>query len=76
MPDGGNVTSDQQRRIDVSDDDELHFWMREFGVSAGELFEAVSAVGSSVRFVEGYLSDRSFPRYAWRKWNEDLRSTG
>lgn len=47
----------RSKRIDVSDDDELQFWMREFGVSPVELYDAVIAVGSSARLVGLYLRD-------------------
>jgi hypothetical protein len=46
-----------QRTIDISDDDELRFWTREFRVGSGELYEAIRAVGTSARFVMAYLSD-------------------
>jgi hypothetical protein len=45
------------KRIDLNDDDGLHFWVREFGVSAAELRGAVLAVGSSARLVGLYLED-------------------
>ncbi len=47
------------KRIDLGDDDGLHFWIREFGVSAAELHDAVLAVGSSARLVRLYLEDVS-----------------
>lgn len=47
----------RSKRIDISDDDELRFWMREFGASPEELYVALKAVGSSARFVGEYLAD-------------------
>jgi len=48
----------RHRHIDITDDDELRFWMREFGVSAAELYHALRAVGSSAHFVHAYLAER------------------
>jgi hypothetical protein len=54
---GPSFANLHQRRIDISDDDELRFWMRELGVGPGELYEAIKAVGTSARFVATYLND-------------------
>ena len=54
---GPSLSNLHQRRIDISDDDELRFWMRELGVGPGELYEAIQAVGTSARFVRAYLVD-------------------
>ncbi|MBC9033171.1 DUF3606 domain-containing protein [Sphingomonas sp. JC676] len=63
-----SVSSLHRRRIDISDDDELCFWMRELGVGPGELYEAIQAVGTSARFVRAYLNDaagvRRWPSHA------------
>jgi hypothetical protein len=76
---GPSFSSLQQRRIDISDDDELRFWMRELGVGPGELYEAIQAVGTSARFVRAYLIDtadvsrwpalakHSFPEHSGRQ---------
>lgn len=57
MASSGSVSSLHHKRIDISDDDELRFWMRELGVGPGELYEAIQAVGTSARFVRAYLND-------------------
>jgi hypothetical protein len=76
---GSSVSNLHQRRIDISDDDELRFWMRELGVGPGELYEAIQAVGTSARFVRAYLNDtagtsrwpalarHSYPEYSERQ---------
>jgi hypothetical protein len=78
-PSGPSFSNQRQRRIDISDDDELRFWMRELGVGPGELYEAIQAVGTSARFVQGYLNDtadvsrwpalarQSFPEHSERQ---------
>jgi hypothetical protein len=78
---GPSVSSVHHRRIDISDDDELRFWMRELGVGPGELYEAIQAVGTSARFVRAYLNDTAsvsrwpaLARYSFPEHSE--RQTG
>ena len=57
-----NTRSLRNKRIDVGDEDELYFWMREFGVSADELYVALRAVGTSARLVGLYLEENPRPK--------------
>ena len=43
-------------RVDLSEDYERYYWTREFGVTEGELEEAVHAVGDWVEKVREHLS--------------------
>jgi len=80
VPPGASLSSLQHRRIDISDDDELRFWMRELGVGPGELYEAIQAVGTSARFVRAYLNDNAaasrWPALARQSFPAHGRSAG
>jgi hypothetical protein len=42
-------------RINVSETQELHYWMKELGVSEAQLRAAVAAAGTSTEAVRQYL---------------------
>lgn len=42
--------------INVSEDEELHFWAKKFGITPEKLKSAVRAVGSSVPTITKYLN--------------------
>jgi hypothetical protein len=80
---GPSFANLHQRRIDISDDDELRFWMRELGVGPGELYEAIKAVGTSARFVRAYLNDNAdaarwpaLPRHNFPEHSEPASAKG
>ena len=41
--------------INVSEDDELQYWAKKFGITPEKLKSAVRAVGSSVAAIDKYL---------------------
>lgn len=47
--------SPDRDRINVSEDYELQYWSKKFGISAEKLKSAVKAVGTSAKAVEAYL---------------------
>jgi hypothetical protein len=44
--------------INVSEDDELHYWAKRFGITPEKLKSAVRAVGSSVAAISKYLTKK------------------
>jgi len=44
--------------INVSEDDELQFWAKKFGITPEKLKSAVRAVGSSVGALSKYLRSK------------------
>jgi len=47
--------SPDRDRINVSEDYELQYWSKKFGISAEKLKSAVKAVGTSAKAVEAHL---------------------
>jgi len=44
------------RRVNVHEEHELKYWVKEFGVSKERIIEAVYAVGTSAETVRKYLN--------------------
>ena len=60
MPDNKSQTRPQDaKRINVNEDYELRDWSKKFGVTADQLKDAVSKVGTSAEAVERHLKGRS-----------------
>ena len=58
MPDDtGKRTLNDAKLISLSDDAEIYFWTKKFGVSRERLVEAVTAVGHSAKTVGAYLDE-------------------
>jgi hypothetical protein len=51
-----NPGSADRSRVNISEESELKYWTKEFGVSAAELRAAVKAVGTSVEDVRARLT--------------------
>jgi hypothetical protein len=55
MPDDRTQTAADRRRIDVSQDYEVYYWTRKFGVTKQQLEAAVRKVGTNARAVAAEL---------------------
>ncbi len=49
-------TASLNHMINVSEDDELQYWAKKFGITPEKLKSAVRAVGSSVATISKYLN--------------------
>ena len=59
MPDDTTKTAPQDAsRINIHEDYEVRYWTKKFGVTADQLREAVTKVGSSASAVEKELQRR------------------
>lgn len=52
------TTAGLNHMINVSEDDELQFWAKRFGITPEKLKSAVRAVGSSVDAISKYLRNK------------------
>jgi hypothetical protein len=51
-----NTSTGDNYMINVSEDDELRYWAKKFGITPEKLKSAVRAVGSSVSTISKYLN--------------------
>ncbi len=58
MDDKKNVGSPDRDRINTSEDYEVQYWAKKFGVTADALKDAVKAVGTTASAVEEYLKKK------------------
>ncbi len=60
MADNKTKTGEPDRSlVNTNEDHEVKYWSTKFGVSAGELIDAVKEVGNSALKVEEYLGKKS-----------------
>ena len=52
------IPAGQNYMINVSEDDELQYWAKKFGITPEKLKSAVRAVGSSVATITRYLNKK------------------
>lgn len=54
------------RHVNIDQDRELHYWAQKWGVTPGEIREAVKNVGTSAEAVAREVVPRRYERDDWR----------